>query len=205
MDSPTIVSWRRKWRMASGWTNFWISPRWRMSPSFSGWPRMKRARESTGRAMALGEVVINRDLMAGVEQLLHTDRTDVTPAPPVTKTFIGEKLLGRKVSPLNVKTDFGVSKRRRSDYQWGLENRPETGGFPRSRRTLIEDRDYLRRAEEVVIFPGVAAALKQLQEAGFIVHRIEPVRGRAGIFHLGGRGECEPASPRGIGAHGGAI
>lgn len=33
--------------------------------------------------------------------------------------------------------------------------------------TLIEDRDYLHRPEEVVIFPGVGPALKRLQEAGF--------------------------------------
>jgi D-glycero-D-manno-heptose 1,7-bisphosphate phosphatase len=33
--------------------------------------------------------------------------------------------------------------------------------------TLIEDKDYLRRVEDVVIFPGVPAALRRLQEAGF--------------------------------------
>src|ERR1043165_9799757 len=33
--------------------------------------------------------------------------------------------------------------------------------------TLIEDRDYLHRPEEVVILPGVGKALKQLQDAGF--------------------------------------
>jgi D-glycero-D-manno-heptose 1,7-bisphosphate phosphatase len=33
--------------------------------------------------------------------------------------------------------------------------------------TLIEDKDYLHRPEEVVIFPGVPAALRQLQNAGF--------------------------------------
>ena len=33
--------------------------------------------------------------------------------------------------------------------------------------TLIEEQDYLRHVEEVAIFPGVAAALKSLQEAGF--------------------------------------
>ena len=33
--------------------------------------------------------------------------------------------------------------------------------------TLIEDRDYLHRPEEVVIFPGVGGALKRLQDAGF--------------------------------------
>ena len=33
--------------------------------------------------------------------------------------------------------------------------------------TLIEDKDYLHRPEEVVIFSGVGPALKQLQDAGF--------------------------------------
>ena len=33
--------------------------------------------------------------------------------------------------------------------------------------TLIEDKDYLHRPEEVVIFPGVGPALRRLQDAGF--------------------------------------
>jgi D-glycero-D-manno-heptose 1,7-bisphosphate phosphatase len=33
--------------------------------------------------------------------------------------------------------------------------------------TIIEERNYLRRVEEVVIFPGAAAALGQLCRAGF--------------------------------------
>jgi D-glycero-D-manno-heptose 1,7-bisphosphate phosphatase len=33
--------------------------------------------------------------------------------------------------------------------------------------TIIEERNYLRRVEEVVIFPGAAAALVRLQSAGF--------------------------------------
>ncbi len=33
--------------------------------------------------------------------------------------------------------------------------------------TIIEDKDYLHRPEEVVIYPGAAAALKILQDAGF--------------------------------------
>lgn len=33
--------------------------------------------------------------------------------------------------------------------------------------TLMEEKEYLHRPEDVVIFPGVGAALKQLQEAGF--------------------------------------
>jgi D-glycero-D-manno-heptose 1,7-bisphosphate phosphatase len=35
--------------------------------------------------------------------------------------------------------------------------------------TLIEDRDYLHRPEEVVIYPGVGLALKQLQDTGFVL------------------------------------
>jgi D-glycero-D-manno-heptose 1,7-bisphosphate phosphatase len=33
--------------------------------------------------------------------------------------------------------------------------------------TLIEDKDYLHRPEEVIIYPGVGLALKRLQNAGF--------------------------------------
>lgn len=33
--------------------------------------------------------------------------------------------------------------------------------------TLIEDKDYLRDPDQVVIFPGAAKALKRLQDAGF--------------------------------------
>jgi len=33
--------------------------------------------------------------------------------------------------------------------------------------TLIEDKDYLSRPEEVVIYPGAGAALRALQDAGF--------------------------------------
>src|SRR5512137_1793480 len=33
--------------------------------------------------------------------------------------------------------------------------------------TIIEDRDYLSQPEDVVIFPGTAAALKRLRAAGF--------------------------------------
>lgn len=33
--------------------------------------------------------------------------------------------------------------------------------------TLIEDKDYLHRPEEVVIYPGVGSALKRLQDADF--------------------------------------
>ena len=33
--------------------------------------------------------------------------------------------------------------------------------------TIIEEKDYLRRPEDVVIFPGAAAALRRLADAGF--------------------------------------
>jgi len=35
--------------------------------------------------------------------------------------------------------------------------------------TLIEEKEYLHRPEAVVIFPGAGTALKQLQEAGFLL------------------------------------
>jgi D-glycero-D-manno-heptose 1,7-bisphosphate phosphatase len=35
--------------------------------------------------------------------------------------------------------------------------------------TLIEEKEYLHRPEEVVLLPGVAAALRRLQEAGFLL------------------------------------
>ena len=35
--------------------------------------------------------------------------------------------------------------------------------------TLIEEKEYLHRPEDVAIFPGVGPALKQLQDAGFLL------------------------------------
>jgi D-glycero-D-manno-heptose 1,7-bisphosphate phosphatase len=35
--------------------------------------------------------------------------------------------------------------------------------------TLIQEKEYLRRPEDMVIFPGVAAALRQLRDAGFLL------------------------------------
>ena len=35
--------------------------------------------------------------------------------------------------------------------------------------TIIEERNYLSRPEEVVVFPGAAAALKRIQDAGFLL------------------------------------
>ena len=33
--------------------------------------------------------------------------------------------------------------------------------------TIVAEKNYLHRPEEVVIFPGAGAALKRLQDAGF--------------------------------------
>jgi D-glycero-D-manno-heptose 1,7-bisphosphate phosphatase len=38
--------------------------------------------------------------------------------------------------------------------------------------TLIEEREYLYQPEKVVIFPGAAAALRELQEAGFALFMV---------------------------------
>ena len=35
--------------------------------------------------------------------------------------------------------------------------------------TLIQEKEYLHRSEEVVVFPGATAALKRLQDAGFLL------------------------------------
>ena len=35
--------------------------------------------------------------------------------------------------------------------------------------TLIQDKDYLSKPEEVELFPGVGAALRRLSEAGFVL------------------------------------
>lgn len=44
--------------------------------------------------------------------------------------------------------------------------------------TLIEDRDYLSRPEDVIVFPGTGRALKRLQDAGF---RLFIVSNQSGI------------------------
>ena len=49
--------------------------------------------------------------------------------------------------------------------------------------TLIEEKNYLHRPDEVVILPGVAAALKRLQDAGF---KLILVTNQSGV----GRGYC---------------
>src|SRR5438046_2951117 len=35
--------------------------------------------------------------------------------------------------------------------------------------TIMEDKNYLRDPEQVVVFPGAAAALKRIQDAGFML------------------------------------
>jgi D-glycero-D-manno-heptose 1,7-bisphosphate phosphatase len=44
--------------------------------------------------------------------------------------------------------------------------------------TLIEEKEYLHRPEDVVIFPGVGSALKRLQDAGF---RLFVVTNQSGV------------------------
>src|SRR6266699_1493072 len=51
--------------------------------------------------------------------------------------------------------------------------------------TLIEERGYLHRPEEAVIFPGAAPALKRLQDAGFLLFIITNQSGVGrGLFTL---------------------
>ncbi len=51
--------------------------------------------------------------------------------------------------------------------------------------TLIEDRNYLRRPEEVALLPGAAAALKRLQDAGFLLFIVSNQSGVGrGLFTL---------------------
>jgi D-glycero-D-manno-heptose 1,7-bisphosphate phosphatase len=52
--------------------------------------------------------------------------------------------------------------------------------------TLIEDKDYLHRPEEVVIYPGVGPALKQLQDGGFKLFMVTNQSGVGrGYFPIG--------------------
>jgi len=51
--------------------------------------------------------------------------------------------------------------------------------------TLIEDKDYLHRPDEVVIYPGVGPALKRLQDAGFKLFIVTNQSGVGrGYFHI---------------------
>ena len=60
--------------------------------------------------------------------------------------------------------------------------------------TLIVDKDYLSRPEEVVIFPGVGAALKKLQDTGF---KLFIVSNQSGV----GRGHFTLADVELVNAH----
>jgi D-glycero-D-manno-heptose 1,7-bisphosphate phosphatase len=52
--------------------------------------------------------------------------------------------------------------------------------------TIIEDKDYLSKPEDVVIFPGAVQALKRLQDAGFILIMVTNQSGVGrGYFTLG--------------------
>src|SRR5436190_7290725 len=51
--------------------------------------------------------------------------------------------------------------------------------------TLIEDRDYLSRPEDLIVFPGTGPALKRLQDAGFRLFLVSNQSGVArGYFTL---------------------
>ena len=60
--------------------------------------------------------------------------------------------------------------------------------------TLIEDKDYLRHPDEVVILPGASMALKRLQSAGF---RLFIVSNQSGV----GRGFFTMADVEKVNAH----
>lgn len=60
--------------------------------------------------------------------------------------------------------------------------------------TIIEDRHYLHRPEEVAVFPGAAAALRRLQAAGF---RLFIVSNQSGV----GRGYFTLADVDRVNAH----
>ena len=60
--------------------------------------------------------------------------------------------------------------------------------------TLIEDKDYLHRPEDVVIYPGVGAALRRLRDAGF---KLILVTNQSGV----GRGYFTLADVEAVHAH----
>ena len=64
--------------------------------------------------------------------------------------------------------------------------------------TLIAEKNYLRRPEDVVILPGAAAGLAAAGRRGVqIVHRLQPVRRRARLLHACGCGARQRAfAPR---------
>ena len=60
--------------------------------------------------------------------------------------------------------------------------------------TLIEERDFLRRPEQVAIFPGVPAALKRLMDAGYLLFIVS---NQSGV----GRGYFTLAEVEAVNAH----
>src|ERR1700757_1559617 len=64
---------------------------------------------------------------------------------------------------------FGVFNRVNSPYQSCFEMDMKPAVFLDRDGTLIEEKEYLHRPEQVTIFPGAAAALKRLQDAGFLL------------------------------------
>jgi D-glycero-D-manno-heptose 1,7-bisphosphate phosphatase len=116
--------------------------------------------------MAFRKIVKNCDLMAGIQEFLHANRADVTGAAG-DKNIHDEKLLG-KDGALNAK-DFAVFNRPNWIIMPALKANLRPAVFLDRDGTIIEERDYLSRPEEVVVFPGASAALKQLQGAGFLL------------------------------------
>ena len=62
--------------------------------------------------------------------------------------------------------------------------------------TLITEKNYLHRPEDVEIFPGTGPALKRLADAGFKLVIITNQSGIGrGYVHPGGCGKCESTPP----------
>ena len=63
--------------------------------------------------------------------------------------------------------------------------------------TMIAEKNYLCRPEDVVIFPATRVGLKRLRRRWLqTVHRLQPVRRRAWLLHACRRGQGEPAFVR---------
>jgi D-glycero-D-manno-heptose 1,7-bisphosphate phosphatase len=62
---------------------------------------------------------------------------------------------------------FPIPSPAQSPYQSPVTAPTQPAVFLDRDGTLIEERDFLRRPEEVAFFPGAVAALKRLQDAGF--------------------------------------
>ena len=60
-----------------------------------------------------------------------------------------------------------MNARRKTSPGFTLINSMNQAVFLDRDGTVIEEKDYLHKVEEVAIFPGAPAALKRLQEAGF--------------------------------------